>query len=90
LLFTSQKGENQGTFSKDNLKKLAANLGLDTGAFDQCLDSGKYTKLVQSDTQIAQQIGVQSTPSFLVNGTPLVGAQSYEDFKKLLDQFQNK
>jgi protein-disulfide isomerase len=86
-LFASQNGENQGAFSKDNLKKFAADLGLDSAAFDACLDSGKYTQQIASDTTMAQQIGVQSTPSFLVNGTPLVGAQPIEKFEQLINSF---
>jgi protein-disulfide isomerase len=86
-LFASQNGENQGAFTKDNLKKFAADLGLDTTAFDACMDSGKYTEQVKTDTQMAQQIGVQSTPSFLVNGTPLVGAQPIERFEEIIKSF---
>lgn len=69
------------------MKKFAADLGLDTNSFNSCLDSGKYTDQVQSDTKLAQQIGVQSTPSFLVNGVPLVGAQPYEQFQQLIDSY---
>jgi protein-disulfide isomerase len=36
---------------------------------------------------MAQQIGVQSTPSFLVNGTPLVGAQPIERFEEIIKSF---
>lgn len=68
---------------------LAGELGLDTGVFKECMDSGKYTDLIASDTQIAQQIGVRSTPSFIVNGTPLVGAQPFEEFERLIQQFSN-
>ncbi len=85
-LFASQKGENQGAFSKDNLKQIAAGMGLDTAVFNECLDSGKYTQQVQSDTAIAQRIGVQSTPSFLVNGQPLVGAQPFEKFQEIIER----
>jgi len=84
-LFTSQQGENQNAFSKDNLKKIAAEVGLEATAFNECLDSGKYTQQVQSDTAIAQRIGVQSTPSFLVNGTPLVGAQPFGKFQEIIE-----
>ena len=37
-LFASQSGENQGAFNKDNLKQFAADLKLDTAAFNECLD----------------------------------------------------
>jgi protein-disulfide isomerase len=85
LLFSGQDGENIGAFAKENLKKFAAQLGLDTASFNECLISGKYTGLVKSDTELARQMGVQSTPSFLVNGTPIVGAMSFEDFQKLIE-----
>lgn len=85
-LFASQSGENQGTFNKDKLKELAAELGLDTETFNECLDSGKHTMAVQEATQIAQSIGVRSTPAFLINGTPMLGAQPFEAFQQVIDQ----
>lgn len=85
LLFESQNGENQGAFNKENLKQFAADLGLDTETFNECLDSGKYTSVVQSETQLAQSIGVRSTPSFLVNGQPVVGAQPFEQFQQIIE-----
>ncbi len=66
-LFASQAGENQGAFSKDKLKTFAVALGLDATAFNTCLDGGKYTQLVQSETAAAEQLGAQGTPSFFVN-----------------------
>jgi predicted DsbA family dithiol-disulfide isomerase len=60
-------------------------MGLDTAAFNECLDSGKYTSIVQQETATAQQIGVQSTPSFVVNGQPIIGAQPYEQFQEIFE-----
>lgn len=90
LLFTSQNGENGGAFSKENLKKFGVQLGLDSKEFNECLDSGKHSESVAQQTNIARQIGVQSTPSFLVNGTPVVGAQPFESFQQLIEQFITK
>ena len=72
-LFTSQQGENQGAFSKDNLKKFAADLKLDTAKFNQCLDSGQFTDKIKKSTQDAQQLGVQGTPTVLINGIYIPG-----------------
>jgi protein-disulfide isomerase len=88
-LFSKQNGENQGVFSKDNLKGFAADMGLDTAAFNTCLDSGKYTQLVQDQTKIAQQIGVSSTPTFVLNGQGIQGAQSFDAFKQAIDALLN-
>lgn len=90
LLFARQSGENAVELTKDNLKKLAIELGLDSAAFDQCLDSGKYTELVQSQKETAVQIGIQSTPSFLINGQAILGAQSFDSFKQVIDGILNQ
>jgi len=84
-LFSHQNGENQGAFSKDNLKVFAADMKLDTAAFNTCLDSGKYTQLVTDQTNLGRGLGVQSTPTFAVNGQPVVGAIPYENFKQTID-----
>ena len=85
-LFENHAGENQGAFSKDNLKRFADELGLDTQAFNECLDSEKYTQVVQNETNAGRQIGVQSTPTFLVNGQPVVGAQPFDVFQQIIEE----
>ena len=89
-LFDNQSGENRGAFNKDNLKRFAAELGLDQQSFDECMDSGKYASLVQEETQAAQTLGVRSTPSFLINGEPLVGAQPFDVFKQYIEAAMGK
>lgn len=90
LFFEEYGGENQGAFSKDNLKKFAANLGLDTEAFNTCLDSEKHASVVQNEKALLQSIGVRSTPTFLINGQPVVGAQPFEAFQQVIESELNK
>lgn len=85
-LFENWEGENQGTFSYDNLKRFAEELGLDTAAFDVCLDSGRTEELVQQDIEFARQLGVRSTPTFAVNGKPVQGALPFAQFQSLIEQ----
>ena len=85
FLFDSQNGENRGAFNKDNLKAFAIQLGLDAQAFNECLDSGKYTGIVQQETAWAQSLGVQSTPTFVLNGQGVVGAQPFEVFQQAIE-----
>ena len=84
-LFDKQAGENRGAFIQENLKQFAVDLGLDSEAFDECLDSGRYAGTVQGESNAARQIGVQSTPTFLINGQPVVGAQSFEVFQQVIE-----
>jgi len=85
FLFTSQSGENRGAFNKENLKNLAVQLGLEIEAFNTCLDSGKYAELIQQETAWAQSIGVQSTPTFVLNGQGIIGAQPFEIFEQAIE-----
>ena len=85
-LFNSQDGENRGTFSTDNLKKFAVDLGLNTAKFNACLDSQKYNARVQADIAEAGRLGFNSTPSTAVGDVPVIGAQPYSAFKTIIDQ----
>ena len=68
-----------------DLKKNAADLGLDTAAFDQCLDSGRHAEGWRKDAADAERYGVSSTPAFFINGRLVVGAQPYEAFAQVID-----
>ena|GEM_PF-2464408 len=71
--------------SLEKLKQYAADLGLDTNAFDECLDSDKYADEVTSDMNAGSSVGVTGTPTFFINGQKLVGAQPFENFEKAIE-----
>ncbi len=73
-----------GLFSPDGLKQLAADLGLDTTAFNTCLDSRRYQQVVEEETRQGQMRGVRYTPTFLINGQVLVGAVSFNQLNQII------
>lgn len=78
-------------FALDKLGPLAAEMGVDQTAFQQCLDSGKYTKHVTDQTADGSTGGVSGTPSTFIVGSKgktqlLVGAQPMSAFKTVIDQ----
>lgn len=77
--------ENQDALDTASLKTYAADLGLDTAKFNACLDNGTKISKVQADFQQGVNAGVRGTPSFVINGKLLVGAQPYEAFKQAID-----
>jgi protein-disulfide isomerase len=85
LLYDRLTSENPGAFDRDRLKQFATELGLEAEVFNNCLDSGKYTSLVRTETAMVQSLGVRGTPAFLVNGRPLVGAQPFEAFQQIIE-----
>jgi protein-disulfide isomerase len=60
-------------------------LNLDQAAFQTCLGNHAMAQKVQDDYAFGVSIGVPSTPSFVINGQPLVGAQPYSAFRQLID-----
>jgi len=64
----------------------ARDLGLNLASFDSCLDSGQTRSAVNSSEQYAEGIGVDSTPTFFIDGIPVIGAQPYEVFQQIVDQ----
>lgn len=51
-----------------------------------CLDSGKYAGRISSDMALAQQMGFEGTPYFIVNTTRFVGAYSFTDMQSAVDE----
>lgn len=80
------EGQSSGV-STNTLVQFAENIGLDTVSFKDCLDAGRYKEIVEEQSAIGRQIGVQSTPTFIVNGQGIVGAQPYETFEQVIDYF---
>jgi len=89
--------ENQRELSDENLKSYAATIGLDTAAFNTCLDSGKQKERVDADLVAARNVGIRGTPGFVLgltdpddpnkaNMTQFInGAQSLDNFKNAID-----
>ena len=90
LLFESWNGENQGAFSKENLKQFAIDLELNSDQFDECIDSGRAEALVEQDNNLARQLGVRSTPTFALNGRPIQGALPFDAFQPMIEELLAK
>ncbi len=78
--------ENQDRLGKDLYMQIASDLKLNSAAFEDCLNAEKYRNLVQQDSDFALNLGVQSTPTFFINGLALVGAQPLSAFTQLIDR----
>lgn len=54
-------------------------------SFESGLASGRYEVVVRRDLQEAREVGIQGTPSFIINGQRLTGPTPLEDFKQIID-----
>lgn len=85
MLFANRIGENAGSFTIARLEAMADLLGLDS-SFERCLAEEKYVDRLNEDIQLARDAGVNSTPSFLINGKLVVGALPFEQFAVEIEQ----
>lgn len=77
--------EQAGGLSMSMLKEYAAAIGLEADAFATCLDSGKYSRMVDAGIQEARRLGARGTPSFAVNDRLLAGPPSYDMLATIIE-----
>jgi protein-disulfide isomerase len=80
--------QNQKDINPTNVKDKAfefGGAGIDRAKFDDCVDNKKTQAGVKADQAEGGSVGVTGTPSFVINGRLLVGAQPYEQFKAVID-----
>ena len=85
-LFASQE---TWAFDQVNFKGTLANIarlgGTDKAAFDACMANADIEKIVLQHRKIGSDIGVNSTPTFFINGKMLQGGKAFEEFKAEID-----
>ena len=77
---------NQRAMDREALLAHATALGLDLARFTADLDSPRAQAVLDRDQAEAAKVGVDGTPTFFVDGAPLVGAQPIEAFTAAVDK----
>ena len=67
---------NQASLSTEAYERYARELGLDVARFQRDMASPKIKARVEEDAKLAQKVGVNGTPTFLVNGERVVGSNA--------------
>lgn len=78
-------GAEEGLSSQAYLS-YASQAGLDMARFEQCVAERRYQAEVEADLAYAVNLGVNSTPTFFINGIPIIGAQGFEVFQYVIDK----
>jgi protein-disulfide isomerase len=77
--------EQSSGFSDENLTALARKTGLDTKRFETDYENAGYKGVVRADFQRGLDLGVNGTPTFLINGKILVGLQPLGVFEDAIE-----
>ena len=73
-------------FSNSGLKGVAEEIGLNSRGFDKCLDQGRMQKYVDEDGRAAEDAGINSTPTTIIDGRVIRGNQDYEVFERAIEE----
>ena len=81
--------ENQKEITLDNLRAkvegFAIEVDLNKEEFLECFDNESTLSVVMSDISEAKQLGINSTPTFILNGAPFRGTPDFEEFSGFID-----
>ncbi|RBM19539.1 disulfide bond formation protein DsbA [Streptomyces sp. PT12] len=76
-----------GRFEEEGARALAEEAGVaDVDRFAADMESDEAFDAVQRDADEGFDLGVSSTPSFMINGQAIEGARPLDEFRELLDQ----
>lgn len=78
--------ENQSSLTNTSFNEFAKLLGLDMAKFESDVRSEDTKKRVEEDLSDAKILGVNSTPTFYINGEKIEGGLTFEDWKKVIDK----
>ncbi len=77
---------NQKALLRPDLEKYAKTLGLDMVKFKKALDEGTYKAAVDADMKLGQSVGVQGTPTLMINGEKGANAADADAIGKRIDE----
>jgi len=75
----------RGDMTETDLRQRAVGLKLEIAPFTTCLGSERHDPAIRDGLEAGLKLGVNSTPTFFVNGQMLVGAKPFEDFKDAIE-----
>jgi protein-disulfide isomerase len=69
----------------EQLATIATEAGLDAAKLGECITGKQNSAQIDADLAAGKQAGVAGTPAFYVNGVPISGGRSVDEFAKAID-----
>ncbi len=85
LIFENQKNWENSKTAKTIFESYAKELKLDIEKYTSDFNSKEISEKINADQKSGFKAGVNSTPTFFINGKKINNPNSYEEFKKLIE-----
>lgn len=86
LIFARQSQWAFGYSTPDGLKEVAKQAGMGSEAFDACMaDQGLQKVIVKTRADGIEQFGIESTPSFVIDGEVIRGVPAQDDLTRRIE-----
>jgi protein-disulfide isomerase len=60
-------------------------IGLDVGAYEACMEGGRYQARIEASVREGVDFGVNSTPTFIIGDAKVAQALAYDPFRRIID-----
>ncbi len=85
VLYERQEDWNRRRRPKGELRSLAEEVGVDGDTFEDCYDGRSAKERIDRSNNTAKTLGVRATPTFFVNGRPVMGALTLSEWRMLIE-----
>jgi protein-disulfide isomerase len=72
--------------SVKNLIALAVKMGMSEKKFSQCVNGSKYKATVEKSISEAERVGIDRTPTYVINGMVFIGGPGLDKFEKVISE----
>lgn len=90
LLYSQQNEWSELSNPIDKFVSYAKELNLNIDKFKQAIKDNKFDQKIKGDQTDGETLGVNSTPTFFLNGEKMVGGQDYNTWKSKIDALLSK
>lgn len=84
-LYSNQKEWSESKDALTIFASYAKEIGIDADKFKKDVESKKYDAKIQADLRDGNQLGINATPTFFINGKMYTGALTYDNFKSAVE-----
>lgn len=83
--FHAKLFEKAPQIAPEQLAGIATEAGLDAAKLQECITAKRSSAQIDADLEVGKSAGVAGTPAFYVNGVPISGGRTVDEFAKAID-----